>query len=233
MGSGHGLDFVRDRQQLGTWLERGSLFAQTQRRQLRSTRTTSLFVLSFEQGSHSSSLAPILAFGELLSPSLPGRKPNLTCGEARAIRLWPSMELSNITLPAGSRISPNFSGYRSTGNYTARVLKPLLITSFQNDGYILLKKWLSQDQTYSLQDMVEQIREWPIAPDSDFMPYHEINSRGETVLSRTENFADYHPGLEVLLSGETLRLPLEDLVEGRQMRLFKEKINYKFAGSGG
>lgn len=84
-----------------------------------------------------------------------------------------------------------------------------------------------------MQAWVDQVREWPIHEGIDFMPYHEVNANGDLVLSRTENFINSHPGLEALLTDSVLTVALEDLTEGERMIIFKEKINYKLAGSGG
>jgi 2-aminoethylphosphonate dioxygenase len=54
---------------------------------------------------------------------------------------------------------------------------------------------------------------------------------GKRVLCRTENFADCHEGLGNLLRSEKFVGILEQL-SGEPMVLFKEKINYKLAGSG-
>lgn len=58
-----------------------------------------------------------------------------------------------------------------------------------------------------------------------------MNASGKRVLCRTENFVDYHTGLNSLLRGEKLLGLLNELA-GEPMHLFKEKINYKLAGSG-
>jgi ectoine hydroxylase-related dioxygenase (phytanoyl-CoA dioxygenase family) len=60
----------------------------------------------------------------------------------------------------------------------------------------------------------------------------EINASGKRVLCRTENFADDHVGFNSLLRSTSLLQVLEQLA-GEEMLLFKEKINYKLAGSGG
>jgi len=104
--------------------------------------------------------------------------------------------------------------------------------AFEKDGYLVLREVLSARQAFDLKRWVEQVHDWPVDDSSTFMPYAEINAKGEQVLSRTENFADLHPGLNGLLRGEKLVSILSDL-SGKQMVLFKEKINYKFAGSGG
>lgn len=59
-----------------------------------------------------------------------------------------------------------------------------------------------------------------------------MNAKGERVLCRTENFADGHKGFNNLLRGKKLLNLLQEL-SGEPMFLFKEKINYKLAGSGG
>jgi len=64
------------------------------------------------------------------------------------------------------------------------------------------------------------------------MPYEEINAAGKHVLCRTENYANYHSDFNGLLRGPKLLSILGQLA-GEDMLLFKEKINYKLAGSGG
>ena len=59
----------------------------------------------------------------------------------------------------------------------------------------------------------------------------EVNKDGQRVLCRTENYANYHTGLNSLLRGSNLLSVLHQL-SGEEMLLFKEKINYKLAGSG-
>ncbi|KAL6691000.1 hypothetical protein J3F84DRAFT_398014 [Trichoderma pleuroticola] len=88
------------------------------------------------------------------------------------------------------------------------------VVFFKTNGYLIVRDILDDAET------------------AEFMPYEEINSRGETVLCRTENYADSHEGFNGLLRGERLLGLLEEL-SGEPMYLFKEKINYKLAGSGG
>lgn len=54
------------------------------------------------------------------------------------------------------------------------------------------------------------------------MPYEEINSKGERVLCRTENYANYHLPFNALLRGKRLLSILGGLA-GEEMLLFKEK----------
>ncbi|KAJ5435379.1 Phytanoyl-CoA dioxygenase [Penicillium cf. griseofulvum] len=64
------------------------------------------------------------------------------------------------------------------------------------------------------------------------MPYQEVNVEGKRVLCRTENFANSHAGFDSFLRGQRATSVLQQLA-GEEMFLFKEKINYKLAGSGG
>lgn len=64
------------------------------------------------------------------------------------------------------------------------------------------------------------------------MPHGEINARGQQVLCRTENYGDSHLGLNALLRSNTILNVLHKL-SGESIVLFKEKINYKLACSGG
>jgi hypothetical protein len=59
----------------------------------------------------------------------------------------------------------------------------------------------------------------------------EVNAEGKRVLCRTENYAGSHGGFDSFLRGQRVLSVLQQLA-GEEMVLFKEKINYKFAGSG-
>lgn len=59
----------------------------------------------------------------------------------------------------------------------------------------------------------------------------EVNAEGKRVLCRTENYAGSHEGFDSFLRGQRVLSVLLQLA-GEEMVLFKEKINYKFAGSG-
>jgi hypothetical protein len=58
-----------------------------------------------------------------------------------------------------------------------------------------------------------------------------VNAYGQRVLCRTENFANSHAGFGNFLRGQRVLSVLEQLAT-EEMLLFKEKINYKLAGSG-
>ncbi|OAP61447.1 hypothetical protein AYL99_03650 [Fonsecaea erecta] len=103
---------------------------------------------------------------------------------------------------------------------------------FRKNGYLILRDVLSEEQTKNLQQWAQEVHDWPTDANSPWMPYEEINAQGETVLCRTENYANSHTALNGLLRGQELLNLLKQL-SGEDMLLFKEKINYKLAGSGG
>lgn len=128
---------------------------------------------------------------------------------------------------------------------------------FKANGYLIVRDILNDAETADLRSWAQEVHDWTPTAESQFMPYEvryfyryihciylvcrfkrldsdngqEINSRGETVLCRTENYADSHEGFNGLLRGKKLLGILEEL-SGEPMNLFKEKINYKLAGSG-
>ncbi|KAF1980976.1 PhyH-domain-containing protein [Aulographum hederae CBS 113979] len=105
-------------------------------------------------------------------------------------------------------------------------------SSFNKNGYLILRNILTPSQTALLQRWAQEVHDWPTTTSSPWMPYEEINSAGKHVLCRTENYANHHSGLNSLLRGSDL-LSLLAQLSGEKMLLFKEKINYKLAGSGG
>ena len=106
------------------------------------------------------------------------------------------------------------------------------ISSFKENGCLILGSIFSDQETLDLQKWVNEVHDWSTDENSEWMPYEEINADGNLVLSRTENFAASHAGLNALLRGEKLLDILHEL-SGENMVLFKEKINYKLARSGG
>ncbi|KAK0820841.1 hypothetical protein LTR75_001427 [Friedmanniomyces endolithicus] len=114
----------------------------------------------------------------------------------------------------------------------ARYLTKAERTSFDDDGYLIIRDLLDSQETANLQQWAQEIHDAPVDAASTLMPYEEIDARGRHILCRTENFANSHAELNSLLRGEKLLSVLRDL-SGEDMLLFKEKINYKLAGAGG
>ncbi|KAH8805297.1 hypothetical protein F5884DRAFT_679305, partial [Xylogone sp. PMI_703] len=106
------------------------------------------------------------------------------------------------------------------------------ITFFNEKGYLLIKSFLSQEEAQELQQWTQEVHDLPRTADAPYMPYEEVNAQGKSVLCRTENFLQSHPGFDAFLRGQRVLSVLERLA-GEEMILFKEKINYKLAGTGG
>jgi 2-aminoethylphosphonate dioxygenase len=104
--------------------------------------------------------------------------------------------------------------------------------AFDRDGYLIIQNLLSPEETTALRVWAQEVHDWPNDESSPWMAYGEINATGQQVLCRTENYAASHDGLNQLLRGEKLLGILRELA-GEEMVMFKEKINYKLAGSGG
>ncbi|OBT59494.1 hypothetical protein VE04_00550 [Pseudogymnoascus sp. 24MN13] len=103
---------------------------------------------------------------------------------------------------------------------------------FEKNGYLILKDVLSSDETIKLQKWAQEVHDLPRTEDTPWMPYEEVNKSGKSVLCRTENYANYHADFNGLLRGDKI-LGILCQLAGEDMLLFKEKINYKLAGSGG
>jgi hypothetical protein len=105
------------------------------------------------------------------------------------------------------------------------------LQSFRDRGYLLVRGFFTAKESELLRQWAQEVHDLPCTPDVLWMPYQEVNSEGKRVLCRTENFANSHAGFDSFLRGHRATNLLRQLA-GEEMLLFKEKINYKLAGSG-
>ncbi|OJI85336.1 hypothetical protein ASPTUDRAFT_41549 [Aspergillus tubingensis CBS 134.48] len=103
---------------------------------------------------------------------------------------------------------------------------------YEEKGYLLIQGFFNPPETKVLQQWTQEVHDLPRTPDATYMPYEEVNAEGKRVLCRTENYANSHAGFDSFLRGERILSVLRQLAT-EDMILFKEKINYKLAGSGG
>ncbi|KAJ6095557.1 hypothetical protein N7486_006303 [Penicillium sp. IBT 16267x] len=83
-------------------------------------------------------------------------------------------------------------------------LTPEQVASYHKNGYLLLR--VNEHQLVdpvALKQWTEDIRAWPRVK-GKWMPYDEINIKGERQLMRTERFIDFHPQYKELVCGEKL-----------------------------
>ena len=78
------------------------------------------------------------------------------------------------------------------------------LEKYHKNGFLTVKAKEHNLVTGSeLQKWANEIYSWP-KERGKWMPYNEINEKGESQLMRTECFVDYHAGLRALLCGEEL-----------------------------
>ncbi|KAK4064847.1 uncharacterized protein Triagg1_8846 [Trichoderma aggressivum f. europaeum] len=95
---------------------------------------------------------------------------------------------------------------------------------FKANGSLIVRDIFNDAETAEVQKWAQEVHDWTPTADSHFMPYEEINFRGETVLCRAENYADSHEGLNELLRGERLLGLLEE-ISGEPIGGFAPRIN--------
>ncbi|TGO48255.1 hypothetical protein BOTNAR_0485g00010 [Botryotinia narcissicola] len=104
---------------------------------------------------------------------------------------------------------------------------------FEENGYLIITDALNQKDIENHKLWAQAAHDLPRVKDScEYLQYDEINKKGERVLCRVENFTTAFPGFDSLLRGMKLVSIVSQLANGH-MVLFKDKLNYKFAGSGG
>ncbi|KAL0571374.1 hypothetical protein V5O48_010589 [Marasmius crinis-equi] len=101
---------------------------------------------------------------------------------------------------------------------------------YEKNGYLVLPA-TSEDISKNIVNWTYEVKSLPHRSKA-WMHYDEVSSKGETTLSRTENFANYHDGFNNLFRGGVVLDILKQL-SGEDMVLFKEKINYKAPWAGG
>lgn len=115
-------------------------------------------------------------------------------------------------------------------------LSEMDINRFKEDGFLLVKNFYSRDEISKVSDWINMYakkkpEDWELGKE---MAYYETSvfNKNERILSRIENFVEYHQGFRDVVNSEQLKGLLQDLV-GEPCVLFKEKIIFKFPGAGG
>lgn len=106
------------------------------------------------------------------------------------------------------------------------------LSAWRQDHYLVLRSPFSPSELEALCSWTQTIQNWPESPGKWMQYFETIESHGERVLCRMENFIDYHDGFRTLFCGTGTLGVLEQLM-GEPAVLFKEKINFKSAGSSG
>lgn len=104
------------------------------------------------------------------------------------------------------------------------------LLQWNRDGFLKIENFFSAEEAEAIKSWVDEISNWEISEDKWMHHYETINS--EAKLSRTENFVPFHPGMKNLLTEGKVIKVLSSAI-GEEVVLYKEKINYKYAGGGG
>lgn len=115
------------------------------------------------------------------------------------------------------------------------------VKTFDDTGVLVLKSeevWTPEEKKLLLAS-VNIMDDWPDAA-GKYMKYYEkkrnadcsIAQPEEKILCRIENFTQYNPGLDFILTGPKL-LGMTTELFGEPAILYKEKINYKLSGGDG
>lgn len=101
------------------------------------------------------------------------------------------------------------------------------LTFFKVNGYLIIRSPLSAAQQTDIITWSQELHDRPNEAGT-VMPYLEISSAGLPIVSRVENYANYHGGFNQLLRGDVLSVLAA--LSGEEMILMKEKINFKLPG---
>lgn len=118
----------------------------------------------------------------------------------------------------------------------ARALTKEQLAAYDRDGFLLIKAkdvWTPAEHKLIIAS-VNAMGDWPDAK-GKWMKYYETNRNdpsGPKLMSRIENFTQYNPGLDFLLTGDKLPVMCSDLF-AEQAIMYKEKVNYKLPGGAG
>jgi len=111
----------------------------------------------------------------------------------------------------------------------AEQLSPQQMQFWKENDYVLLPSYFTPEQTQQMIKWVEDIAKWPVVEGKYFNYYEMINN--EARISRTENFLAYHSDFNKMVRTSGL-FEIMDEILGEPTVLFKEKINYKYPGTG-
>jgi len=101
---------------------------------------------------------------------------------------------------------------------------------WKKDGFFVLPDSFDQAEVHKMQQWVDEIAKWDIPEPGKYINYYEMVN-AEKKLSRTENFLSFHPLLKDFLMQSIIFLLAKEIL-GEPVLLFKEKIHYKFTGTG-
>ena len=109
------------------------------------------------------------------------------------------------------------------------------IENYEKNGYLIKRQFYDSDEITKIRNWVYEYTEkkqedWEAGKE---MAYYETSKNDNSrVLSRVENFLQYHEGFKELVESTRIKNCMEDLLKEPAV-IFKEKINFKKPGGGG
>ena len=107
------------------------------------------------------------------------------------------------------------------------------IYKFNSEGYLLCKNLFDKEVFSNIKKYIIEIENFKIVK-KKWMKYydHSLKNSKKLVLTRVENFYDYHKKLKKILSNKVFKNEIKKLIDN-DVVLFKDKINLKYPGSKG
>lgn len=103
--------------------------------------------------------------------------------------------------------------------------------SYELNGWVKVPGVISKEDIASVSTWLDDIAQWP-ENQQKWMHHYEVGETGHKLLTRTENVVPYHPGFAQLTMLGVIPMYVADAM-GRDVFLYKEKINYKLSGGAG
>lgn len=103
---------------------------------------------------------------------------------------------------------------------------------WNKNGYLKIENFYSPEIINKISQFSNDISNWEISEDK-WMMWFEKNNKDQKILSKVENFLDYHNALyETLLADKKIGAIIKELLNEDAM-LLKELLVYKYPDSGG
>ena len=110
------------------------------------------------------------------------------------------------------------------------IFKKSLQETYKNNGFVLLKNYLTKCEANNVVNYINQIQHWK-EEHGKWMIYYEINKDNKKIKSRIENYIEYHQFFKSFTHNKIN--PIVNFINNNNMVLFKDKINFKEAGGKG
>lgn len=104
-----------------------------------------------------------------------------------------------------------------------------MLDAIETKGYFLINSFFNDTDTNQLRIWIDDIADWKTER-GKHLNYYEL-VEGKKILSRTENFLPFHPEFDAFIKKSKI-FPLAEKILKETPFLFKEKINYKYTGTG-